>query len=207
MKTITQLKIQSKDKNRVNLYLDNKFFCGLDLETTIKYSLKVGTIISEEKLVEIQLESEKQSAYIKALKLVSTRYKTQREVEKYLYEKGYVSQVIYYVLSKLLEYHYIDDERYVNSFVASHKNTCGKLKLKQQLLQKGVSENLINIALEDEEFDQSDEIQKLAEKYMKSKEDTKENYIKLFRYLMSKGFEYDEIKKSLKKEIEWWKMA
>ena len=203
MKTITALKIQKRDKNRVNLFLDNKYFCALELETTLKNSLKVGTIITEEKLVEIQLESEKQSALTKALKLVSTRYKTQREVERYLYEKGYVSQIVYYVLSKLLEYHYIDDERYVASFVSAHKNTCGKLKIKQQLLQKGVSESLIDSALNDDEFEQDDEIKRLAEKYMKSKEDTKENYIKLFRYLMSKGFEYDEIKRVLKKDVEW----
>ena len=202
MKTITALKIQQRDKNRVNLYLDNKYFCALELETTIRFSLKVGTIISEEKLVEIQLESEKQTAYTKALKLVSTRYKTQREVEKYLYEKGYVSQVVFYVLSKLLEYHYIDDERYASSFISSHKSTCGKLKLKQQLLQKGVSESIVYNALNSEDFEQNGEIERLAEKYMRTKEDTKENYIKLFKYLMNKGFEYEEIKRVLKKEVD-----
>ena len=201
MKTITQIKIQANDKNRVNLYLDNKFYCGLDLETVVKNSLKVGTIISEERLESIQLESEKQVAYNKALKLISVRYKTQREVEKYLYEKGYLAQVVYYVVSKLNEYHYIDDQRFVNSYIASHKNIYGKLKLKQQLMQKGISEKLVDEALEDEEFEQSEQISKLAEKYMKNKEDSKENYIKLFRYLMGKGFEYEEIKSVLKKEI------
>ena len=202
MKTITALKIQARDKNRVNIFLDNKYFCALELETTIKYSLKVGTIITEEKLTEIQLESEKQTAYTKTLKLISTRYKTQKEVEKYLYEKGYVSQVVYYVISKLLEYHFIDDERYTNSFISAHKNTFGKLKLKQQLLQKGVSESLIDSALNDENFDQIDEIKKLAEKYMKSKEETKENYIKLFRYLLNKGFEYEDVKSVLKGDFD-----
>ena len=200
MKTITQIKVQKKDKNRVNLYLDDKYFCALELETVMKNALKVGTIITEEKLTEIQVESEKQSAYTKALKLVSTRFKTQREVERYLYEKGYVAAVVYYVVSKLNEYHFIDDEKYVQSFFQSHKSTSGKLKIKQQLLQKGISENLIDSFLsgEDMQLDQKDEIKRLAEKYMKSKEDTKENYIKLFKYLMGKGFEYEEIKSTLK---------
>ena len=79
MKTITQIKIQNGDKNRVNLYLDGKFFCGLELETAVKNGLKVGTIITEEKLSQIQSESEKQVAYLKILKLISVRYKTQRE--------------------------------------------------------------------------------------------------------------------------------
>ncbi len=200
MVVITKIEVQKKDKNRANLYLDNKFFCGLDLETVVKYNLKQGTIITEERLQEIQLDSEKQSALSKATKLISTRYKTQREVEKYLYEKGYVSQVVYFVLSKLIEYHYIDDERYANSYISAHKSKYGRLMLKQQLLLKGVDEKIINNALNSEEFEQSTEIQNLAEKYMKNKEDTKENYQKLIRYLMNKGFDFDEIKRSLKED-------
>ena len=201
MQIITELKIQSKDKNRVNLYLNNKFYCGLDTETVVKHQLKVGTIIDEQKLANIQAESEKQQALTKVLKLISTRYKTQKEVENYLYEKGYLPQVIYYVVEKLNEYHYIDDERYAESFIASHKNF-GKLKLKQQLLQKGISQTIIDERLDSEDFDQTQEIVRLAEKYMKNKEDSKENYIKLFKHLMSKGFEYEAIKDALKKEDE-----
>lgn len=202
MKTVTKIKIQNSDKNRVNLYLDGKFFCGLELETVVKNGIKVGTIITEEKLENIQLESEKQTAYQKVLKLISTRYKTQKEVEKYLYDKGYVASIVYFVIEKLNEYHYIDDERYVMSYINSHKNNCGKLKMKQQLLQKGVKESIINNAFEDETFEQVEEIKRLAQKYMKNKEDTKENYIKLFKYLLNKGFEYEEIKNVLKENME-----
>ena len=200
MKTITKIKVQSKDKNRVNLYLEDKFFCALNLETVVKNSLKVGTIITEEKLTNIQIESEKQTAYNKALKLVSTRFKSQREVERYLFDKGYVAPVVYYVVNKLNEYHFIDDERFIQAYFSSHKSTCGKLKIKQQLLQKGISESAIDKFFDDEDLcdNQQDEIKRLAEKYMKSKEDTKENYIKMFKYLMNKGFEYDQIKSALK---------
>lgn len=207
MNTITELKMQKRNKNRVNLYLDGKYFCALDLETTVKNQLKVGTIISEQKLEEIQTQSEKQSAYLKVLKLISTRYKTQKEVERYLYDNGYLSQTVYYCISKLMEYHYIDDERYVESYISAHKSSNGRLKIKQELMQKGVAESIIDNALASEGFVQDDEILALAEKYMKNKDDTKENYVKLFRHLMSKGFQYDEIKNALKKEIEWWKLA
>ena len=198
MKTITALTVQAKDKSRVNLFLDNQFYCGLDMETVLKHGLKVGTIIVEERLAGIQAESEKQVAYNKALKLISTRYKTQREVEKYLYEKGYLTNVVYYVISKLLEYNYIDDLRYAESFVSAHKATCGKLILKV------VKERLIELVLNDEDFEQNNEIISLAKKYMRNKEKTKESFMKLFKYLMSKGFEYEEIKSVLKQgEIDF----
>ena len=113
-----------------------------------------------------------------------------------------MSSVVYYVIQKLLEYGYIDDEKYVDSFVATHKNSFGKLKMKQLLLQNGVNSPLIEKKFTDEDFEQSDEIVRIAQKYMKSKEDTRENNIKLFKYLIGKGFSYDEIKKALKKEVE-----
>lgn len=201
MQTITDLKVAVKDKNRVNLYLNNKFYCSLDLETVVKNGLKAGIIIDEKKLENIQLQSEKQTALNKVLRLINTRYKTQKEVQDYLHQKGYLPQVIYYVLEKLNEYHYIDDERYVDSYIASHKNF-GKLKLKQELYQKGISQTIIDAKLEVEDFDQTEQICTLAQKYMKNKDDTKENYIKLFKYLMGKGFEYETIKSALNKEVE-----
>lgn len=82
MKEITKLQVQAKDKNRVNVYLDNQFFGGLDMETAVKYNLKVGSCISEQKLEEIQFESEKRTAYNKALKLLNIRRKTQKEINK-----------------------------------------------------------------------------------------------------------------------------
>ena len=37
-----------------------------------------------------------------------------------------------------------------------------------------------------------------VEKYMKNKEKTKENYIKMFRYMQSKGFDYEQVKYLIK---------
>lgn len=207
MNTITKLEIQKNDKNRVNLFLDNSFCCSILLETCVKNNLKVGTIITEERLAEIQAQSEKETAYTKVLKLISTRFKTQKEVERYLKQKGYLPATIYYVISKLNEYHVIDDRQFAKSFANTHKTTFGKLKIKNALMLRGVSESIIDEILADEDFDQTAEIQKLAEKYMKSKADTPENFAKLFKYLIGKGFEYEKIKSALKKEFEWWNVG
>lgn len=199
MKTITNLIIQKKDKNKVNLYLDGSFFCSLALETTLKYNLKVGNIIDEKVLENYQLESEKNQAYEKALKLISTRYKTKKELENYLSQKGYMPSTIHYVIKKLGEYNFIDDEKYVESFIAHHKHKDGYLKIKQQLLQKGVKEEIIDNVLKNLDS-QLEEIILLMKKYMKHKESTKDNYIKLYRYLIGKGFKSEEILKVLKED-------
>lgn len=201
MKTITQLKMQVKDKKKVNVFLDNAYFCSLSLETVMKHSLKAGMMIDETVLENIQLESEKLLAYELALKLISTRYKTRKEMERYLQEKGYMPATIFYVIKKLSEYGFLDDEKYAESFASHHSQKDGVIKIKQQLLQKGISEEIIDNVLSQYE-DQTEQIVSLLEKYMKNKDDTKENYQKAVRYLLGKGFKMENILKVLKGDIE-----
>lgn len=204
MDIITELKIQKRNKNRVNVSLNNKYFGALNLETVVKNNLKKGTVISQQKLQDLQVENEQAEAFNMALKLVSKRYKTNHEMREYLKEKGYTDFVVNNIIKKLKEYNYIDDERYCESFI-SHHNLKGKNWLKQALWNKGVSEDLIDNYLE-QMPNQIEVVKKLKEKYMKNKEESKENYVKLTRYLLGKGFTYEEILKVLKGEIEEWKL-
>lgn len=43
MNKITDIKPQVKTPTRCNIYLDNVFYCGLELETVMRYRLKIGT--------------------------------------------------------------------------------------------------------------------------------------------------------------------
>ena len=201
MKAITLLKIQTKNKNKVNVYLDGSYFCALSLETVMKHNLKAGMMIEEKILEDMQFESEKSVAYEQALKLISTRYKTRKEMENYLQSKGYAITTIYYVLKKLGEYNFIDDERYAESFASHHIQKDGVVKIKQHLFQKGVSEEIIDRVLAAYD-DQTEQVKILLEKYMKNKEKTKESYQKACRYLYGKGFKMDDILKVLKGEVE-----
>ena len=199
MKVITALKVQQKNKNKVNVFLDNTYFCSLALEVVMKNNLKPNMLIDEALIEKWQLESEKTFAYEQALKLISTRYKTQRETEDYLKQKGYLPATVFYVIKKLLEYDFINDERYAESFVYHKSQKDGINKIRQQLFAKGVKEDIIEKALAkiDNQYQQ---IEQIAEKYMKNKEETKENIAKLYRYLMGKGFNYEDIKQVIKGE-------
>ena len=42
MSDITAITPQVKDKERCNIYVDGKFYCGLKLETALRYRLKAG---------------------------------------------------------------------------------------------------------------------------------------------------------------------
>lgn len=197
MRMITELKVQSKDKNRVNVSLDGAYYCSLAMETVIKNNLKPNMLIDESKINSMQQESESKIAWEKALKLASTRYKTQKEIYVYLQERGYLPSVIFGVIEKLNEYHFIDDKRYAESYISHKIKKDGPNKIKQELLAKGVKEDIIDEVMG--EIDSQDEvILNLCEKYMKNKEKTKENYLKLFRYMQGKGFDYEQVKNVIK---------
>ena len=94
MNEITAITPQVKDKTRCNVYIDGRFYCGLTLATAIKNRLKVGLVISPERLSTVQFESEKDTAFDKALTHISATRKTEKQIRDFLEKKGYLSTVV-----------------------------------------------------------------------------------------------------------------
>ncbi len=187
---ITKIEIQKNNKDRANIYLDEKFYSGISLELVVKEHLKVGMTLDEEHLQTLIVEDEKSKALAKAVKYMGTNLKTAKQLRDYLGKKDYNPNTIEFVLAKMYEYNYIDDENYAKSYILTYSNKYGKLKLKLQLKQKGVSEEIIDNLLED--FD-CNSIDSVAQKYLKNKDLSYENCQKLSRFLYSRGYEFDDI--------------
>ncbi|MBE5743725.1 MAG: hypothetical protein E7358_03295 [Clostridiales bacterium] len=198
MKTITDLKPQVKNKGRVSVYLNGSYYCGLDLATAVKYRLKVGQDIEENTLVEIQRNSELQACFDSALNLITTSIKTEREIISRLIKKGYLEEIAVETVEKLKNYGYIDDFDYANRYVSTYKNTQGKRLIALKLKQKGVSQEDAEKAISTLE-NQSEQAYILAQKYMKNKVVDAKNLQKCYKYLLSKGFDYDECKFAIEK--------
>ena len=199
MNEITDITPQVKDKRRCNIYIDGRFCCGLTLEATMKNRLKVGQIISPEKLSEIQLESEKNTAFDKALTHISATQKTEKQVRDFLSKKGYLPAVIDYVVEKLRSYDFLNDGEYAENYVGFAAKKKGGRLIRMELRGKGIDENDIDAALET--IDEEQEIQtasEILEKYMRHKTRDKETLQKAYHYLMGKGFEYETIRAALK---------
>ncbi|MBQ5926409.1 MAG: RecX family transcriptional regulator [Clostridia bacterium] len=193
MSEITAITPQIKDKRRCNVYLDGRFCCGLTLEAAMKHRLKVGMLVSEERLSEIQIESEKQTALDKALNFISATQKTEKEIRQYLSGKGYLSAVQESVVEKMKEYGFIDDGAYAKTFAENSIKRKGKRLIQMELKRKGISEKEIDEATE-ELCGEEETAQRLAEKYLKNKPKDLTGKQKAYRYLLSKGFDFDTAK-------------
>ena len=193
---ITELSIQKKTKGRCNVYIDGAFVCGLDNFTVLKNGLKVGLEISGEKLEELQFESERDKALNYAFGYLSKYRKTEKELRAKLVERGYLVQIVDYVMVKTKEYKFVDDESYVNSYVETYKKRKGSRLMKFELKRKGIDEEIVS-NIEVNEQEEQEYVKALIEKFFRNKEMTKENVQKLYRHLLSKGFSYDSAKSAL----------
>ena len=198
MNEITAITPQLKDKRRCNVYIDGRFCCGLTLEAAVKYRLKAGEIIDPERLEEIQLESEKNTALDKALTHISATKKTEKQVRDFLKGKGYLPAVCDYVLEKMRGYGFIDDKEYAQDYVGFAAARKGGRLIKMELKAKGVAEEDIDEALTSlDQGAQESAAGRILEKYMRGKTPDRETLAKAYRHLMSKGFDYETARAAL----------
>ena len=204
MSEITGITPQVKDKGRCSIYVDGSFCCGLTLETVVKNRLKVGQTVTEEELSAMQLESEKNTAFDKALTHLSATRKTEKEMRVFLSGKGYLPTVIDYVVEKLYEYNFLNDGEYAEVYVDNGGKKKGGRLLRAELRGKGVSDEAIAYALENRPEGEEEEVAKgILQKYLRGKEITKETLQKAYRYLMGKGFDYETAKSALQRLQTW----
>lgn len=195
MPEITSIEPQKRDKNRCSIFIDGRFYCGLTLETAVKYRLKVGMHVEKAFLDEVQLETEKSTALDKALTHISASMKTERQIRDFLNKKGYTCAVCEYVIEKMRYYGFLDDYAYCKAYITGCTGR-GKKLLEADLIRRGAERGAIERALSECEED-AEEARAVADKYLRGKERTRENLYRAMKYLVSRGYSYDAAKKAV----------
>ncbi|MDD4110410.1 MAG: RecX family transcriptional regulator [Clostridia bacterium] len=197
MSEITGINKCGKDK--YNIFLDGIFYCTLKAETILKAGLKSGINISKEEIEELQMQNEKLIAFDRCLRYLEN-LKTEKQVRDYLYSKGYTTKTVNYCIEKLHNYKYLNDEEFAKLYVNSYATKKGKRLLEFELKTRGIKEEIIKNVLENNENNE-EILVNLAQKFIKNKPRDKKTAQKLFAHLSSKGFNFDEINKVIKKLI------
>ena len=129
--------------------------------------------------------------------------RSQQEVRAKLYEWGVYPSVIEQVITRLIGDNFLNEERFARAYAQGKFNQkhWGRIKIKQGLKLKRVSDKLINKALQGLDGDEylkvlAQLLEKKADK-LQEREPYKRRY-KLQQYAMSRGFENDLINEVLK---------
>lgn len=87
LKTITDLRPATRDNNRVNVFLDNKFAFSLTIAQVADLKLKIGRELSDEEIAEIQSASDFGKLFQRSLEYALTRPHSEKEMRDYLKRK------------------------------------------------------------------------------------------------------------------------
>lgn len=198
MATITKIE-QQKNKERVNIFVDGSFFCGISKETAIVFGLKVGREVEEQKLLQAVRESEIKRAFEKGADYLAGRMYAKKELIQKLVQKGFEREVAESAVTKLKSYSYIDDVAFARAFVQENPKY-SLLKLETKLRAKGVDKAVIEEALKDvSDSSQVEVCTEFAKKYAKTHEvNSPSGRSKLYASLARRGFKFDTIKKACK---------
>lgn len=206
MNKITNVEVQKKNKNRVNVYIDEEFAFGCDAEIVYKYGIKKNNQVDAKQLMEIMEEENFIKCKTAALRIIERTYKTEKEIIDKLREKGYDEKSINRTIDFMEEYNLINDRKYTEMYLKDKIKVQGINKIKYTLLRKGVCEEVIKDKITSISRDDEKEVAlKLAQKkYSQITNREQDKYKisqKLYRFLASKGYDYDCINDVIKKVI------
>lgn len=203
MPIITKIESQKKSEDRVNIYVDEKFFMAIYKELVFTFNLKKGDIIEEDNLREILKDEMFLKGKNKALNILSKASQSEKKMREKL-KDDFEEDTIDDIVDFLKKYKFINDNELASKIVTTNVNLnkYGKNKIKQNLYNKGLEKSSIDEAIS--EIDQDVEFENalyLAEKRYErvKKEDPKKAYAKVANHLAYKGFSYDIIKSVLNK--------
>lgn len=196
---ITGIKKQKYNGERYNIYIDSKFSFSASDEDIVKYSLTEEMKIESEELESLIKKCEETKAYSYALNLLSIKDYTSKDIKTKLKLKQYSDQTIQSVLSRLESYDFVNDEKYVKKYIDYSLNIkkTGKNKILFDLQNKGIKSSDIKSIEIDEDIQYSNAYN-LALKKIKSINNNTRIEDKVFRYLLSKGYDFDLIRKVLR---------
>jgi regulatory protein len=205
MPVITSITEQKKRSERVSVFVDGDFFAGTHQSVIVKLGLKTGDVVDMARLQEL-LDSEiTNKAFTSALRLLSYRARTESELILRLKQKTFPEAAILEAINKLKELGYLNDQKFTKEYVVARTlvKPMGKIRLKNELVLKGVKKELVEDALEKiSEEDEVESARALTQRRI-AKADKADVKLKdrLAAFLNRRGFDWETINKVLEQEL------
>lgn len=205
--SITKIEVQKKNKERVNIYINDSYAFSCSAELVYNYQLKTGKIVEINELEKVIEEDNFIGCKNAALRVIERSYKTEKEIYDKLLAKEYDEKTISRTIEFLKAYNFVDDKKYAAAYIKEKIRTQGKNKIKYSLIRKGVPEAIILDRLNEigKEFEGNTALILAEKKYnilVKSEVDYRKIYKKLGDYLIRIGYDGEIVKDVLNKVVK-----
>ncbi len=197
---ITAIKQQVKLQGRYSIFVDEKYTFSLSESALLDEKLYNGMELDSAQIEGYKKLSADDKAYSLTIAYVARRQRSEWELHDYFRRKGYDEEVGKQIIEKLQRFGLVDDEKFARSWVENRRllKPISKRRLTQELRQKRIANDTIDLVLQE---DETDELATLKELVVKRRKQTKyQDDMKLMQYLAGRGFNYGDIKEVLQAE-------
>jgi len=196
MNVITALEVQKRDKERVNVFLDNEYAFSLALIHAAP--LRKGQTLSDQEINQLKTQDQLQRAIDQAARFLSYRPRSSNEVRDNL-KKRFDEATIDMAIQKLAELNYLDDHAFARYWVENRDTFKPRSTsaLRYELRQKGLEQSVIDEALDDYDNTQSAYRAAQAKARRFRALTVAEFRNKMSSYLQRRGFNYGTIREAL----------
>lgn len=205
---ITRIERQKKHKRRFSIFSNDEFILGVHEDVLIRSGLRTGDQLDKKRLEELESAEESSLARESALRLLSRRQHSEKELRTKLLEREFDPSVVDSLLSDFRNLDLLNDRRFAAACVHDilMKRPSGTRHIKQQLRLKGVNETIVEEILK-EQFGRDSELslaREAAAKHMRryrvsgKKIERLKQQKRLADFLARRGFDWETVSSVVK---------
>lgn len=196
---ITEIKKKEGKKEEFILVLSEGTEIRLLPETYFRSDLTEGSEWDIEYLKELEDNDLLARSKNEILGMLDYRMRTTSEVREKLLKMGYREEIAEKAIDEIKSYGYLDDEKYTNMYIKEKVRFSGKNRILNDLRKKGLDRNItdeiFSTSFRDDEKESCMESARKKYRQLKGRSDnTSDIRNRLFRFLISRGYEYDLIR-------------
>lgn len=198
---ITSAEKNKKYKDRLSVFVDGKFSFTISEEDYISMNLYEDKELTEETIDYVKNTLNYREAKSKAVRYLSMKMRTEKEVRDKLGEEGYDEDCIEKAVNELKAIGYINNQLYAQKYIydRSKLKPISKKLMKKELTYRGISAEIADEVLNDWKVEDSAVAESLLKrKFGKYDLADKKVLKKAMMFLMHRGFSGDTIREALR---------
>ncbi|MDO5014676.1 MAG: regulatory protein RecX [Clostridia bacterium] len=181
---------------KLHIYIDDDYKFTTDINTFYLLGLQENEEIDEEKLIFIKDKIDFSYLYNCAVKILSLRANSEKELRDKLIKKNRREYVVEEVISKIKEQGYLNDEDFAKAYSKELIQKKGKSKnyVSFKLREKGINNSMIDEVLEDYNIDEKERIEDIIQrKYKKVNLNDEKEKRRIYNFFVRAGFKTGDI--------------
>lgn len=199
---ITQVEPQKNNPGRFNVYLDGNFAFGASEDLVVNLKLVPGKNIDNAQLKKLLDDTEVDKLLGKLYRWFGIRMRSEKETRDYLKRKKTDIVLVENLVNRLKDRGLINDFEFAKLWISARRSSKkqGIFRIKSELLQKGISKDIVDEAVSSKTDCNEDIISRQAiEKKLKTwqKLPDVEFKRKAYGFLLRKGFAYAVVQRTV----------